>query len=144
MPRTPTDEGLRAALEVAEHAVSQILADASEEARRHVEDAHEQKERVGRERSAMMSAVRDALLEQATTVKHQAEMLIATLDLAIDGLQRERKLDASVGDEPPAPEEPRPPAAGPPPGAEHRERALQELRERMARAAETPPGKADP
>lgn len=140
-PAAPADEGLKAAIGAVERAVSEILADAREEVHRRAEQADKREERISRERAAMMSALRDALLEQATTVKNQSEMLIATLDLAIDGLRREREMETPAPDARSLPEESPPPPGrkAPAPGAADRQRALEELRERVARATEASP-----
>ena len=131
----PSEERAQAVIDAAERAASEILADATQEAQRRVTEARERAEEIGRERVEMMSALSDSLLEQATTVKRQADVVIEALDRVIATLEEERDRPARpqpatpagpaqaarppagrARPPPPARRSPRPPAAaGPPP-----------------------------
>ena len=91
----------QAVVEAAERAAAEILAGATQDAERHVGDARRRAEAIGRERVEMMSAVSDSLLEQANTVKRQADVLIEALDRVIASLEEERNRPARPAQQPP-------------------------------------------
>jgi hypothetical protein len=97
----------KAIVEAAERAAAEILADATRDAERRVQDARGRAEAIGRERVEMMSALSDALLEQATTVKRQADVLIEALDRVIATLEQERNRPSRPPPQPPRTAPPR-------------------------------------
>ena len=153
------DERVKSVLEAAERAASEILSDATDEAQKRVAEARERAEQVGRDRVEMMSALSDAMLEQATTVKRQCDLLIDAIDRVVVELELELerplrnpspKVPAPVAKAPatpasptpappvpaPPPKQPVQPAAAPPQMSEARRRALQAIRERIARGVD--------
>ena len=105
-----SEERAKAVVDAAERAASEILADATREAQLRVAEARERAEAIGRERVEMMSALSDSLLEQATTVKRQADVVIEALDQVIATLAEERDRPARPQAEPRRPARPSPPA----------------------------------
>ena len=150
----------KAVVEAAERAAAEILAEAKRDAERRVAEARERADAAGHERVEMMSALSDSLLEQATTVKRQADVLIDALDRVIATLERAVEEPARpLPGPPPRPAEARrvaarppapPPRPAPPPAAprpsprpaadpEAHARALEAIRERISRGAEAKP-----
>jgi len=163
----------QAVVEAAERAASEILADATRDAERRIADARGRAEAVGRERVEMMSALSDSLLEQATTVKRQADILIEALDRVIATLEHELERPARPAQEPaaaprrpaprrlvgrpppaarppaPPPRQPVPPPAPAPSAApqgdpSRRGRPLDAIRDRVARGETKPPDSPAP
>ncbi|MGI8462516.1 MAG: hypothetical protein ACR2OC_12945, partial [Solirubrobacterales bacterium] len=117
-PDSNVDGLVQSVLDAAERAASEILSDATLEAQRRVTEARQRAEALGQERVEMMSALSDSLLEQATTVKRQSDLLIEALDRVIASLELEldTKARPSAAAETPA-KAPPPPARPSIPGA---------------------------
>jgi len=111
-------ERIQSVLDAAERAASDILADASHEAQRRVTEARERAAHIGQQRIEAMAALSDSLLEQATAVRQQSDVLIQALDRVISTLSLE--IDRGISAPPPPPrlsppQPPPTPAAAPAP-----------------------------
>ena len=70
-------------IETAERVAGQIRAGATEDAKRHVEDARRGADRLTMERVTLISQLTDSLIERADEVKRRSEELIGALEAAV-------------------------------------------------------------
>jgi vacuolar-type H+-ATPase subunit H len=80
--QTDTAERLEAIVEAAERAAESVIDDAETQARRYLAQARAEADRRSEDRVAEASELIDPLLEQATSLRHEAERLQATLEAA--------------------------------------------------------------
>jgi hypothetical protein len=86
--QTDTAERLEAIVEAAERAAESVIDDAEAQARRYLAQARAEAERQSEGQVAEVSGLIDSLLAQATSLRHEAERLQQTLEVAksrIDG-----------------------------------------------------------
>jgi vacuolar-type H+-ATPase subunit H len=88
--QTDTAERLEAIVEAAERAAESVIDDAEAQARRYLAQARTEAERRSEDSISKASDLIDPLLEQAASLRHEAERLQATLEAAkarIDGVE---------------------------------------------------------
>jgi DNA repair exonuclease SbcCD ATPase subunit len=93
--RDATAERLEAIVEAAERAAESVIDDAEAQARRYLSQAHAESEQAAHSRTAELAAIVDSLLNQAVTLRQEAERLQASLEEA----------QAQLGGAPPAGDE---------------------------------------
>jgi chaperonin GroEL (HSP60 family) len=76
-------ERIQAIIDAAAHAASGIRADAQLEARRHVEEAEREADRLAMRRIRLMSELTDSLIERAERMREQSDELVRALEDAM-------------------------------------------------------------
>jgi vacuolar-type H+-ATPase subunit H len=80
--QTDTAERLEAIVEAAERAAESVIDDAEAQARRYLAQAHAEADRQSEGTVAEVSGLIDSLLGQATSLRHEAERLQQSLEVA--------------------------------------------------------------
>jgi hypothetical protein len=95
-----TAERLAVIVEAAEQAASKVIDDAEAQARRRLEVAHGEADRLVGERLASLSVLTDSLVAQAEAIRQRSERLLASLEEARGQIQTEEpdRRRASVED----------------------------------------------
>jgi vacuolar-type H+-ATPase subunit H len=101
---TGTAERLAAIVEAAERAAVTVIDDAEEQARRRLEQAQAEADRLVADRLASLSDLTDSLIAQAEAIRSQSEQLAFSLQEA------KRRLSAEGLDSAPGPDEPQRPS----------------------------------
>lgn len=127
--RADTAERLEAIVEAAERAAESVIDDAEAQARRYLAQARAEADRLDEDRVSGLSDVVDSLLAQATSLRHEAEQLQASLEEA-KGLIENLGPPETPGQ--PEPERPEPPRLRAISGSEEPQR---EVSDRRAEAA---------
>jgi hypothetical protein len=106
-PATDTAERLAAIVEAAERAAVSVIDDAEAQARRRLEQAQVEADRLVADRLASLSELTDSLVAQAAAIRDQSKQLLATL------AEAKRRIAAEGGAEIAAVEGPTEPAPAP-------------------------------
>jgi vacuolar-type H+-ATPase subunit H len=96
-PASSTAERLAAIVEAAERAAVTVIDDAEEQARRRLEEARAEADRLVAERLAAIADLTDSLVAQAEEIRTRSERLVSSLEEA------KRRLDGESGLDTPRP-----------------------------------------
>lgn len=97
---TSTAERIGAIVEAAERAAVAVIDDAEEQARRHLEEARAEADRLVADRLASLSGLTDSLVDQAEAVSAESERLVAKLEEAKRRLAAGELEEAEPGEPP--------------------------------------------
>lgn len=97
---TSTAERIGAIVEAAERAAVSVIDDAEKQARRHLDEAQVEADRIVADRLASLTSLTDSLVAQAESIKAESERLVSRLEEAKRRLAAGEELEDAVLDEP--------------------------------------------